>query len=40
MISPWPRAFSAITIGGVEIATARAGFYKHERVTIWGGLLP
>ena len=32
MISPLAVPFPAIPpIGGVEIATARAGFYKHER---------
>ncbi|RIJ67189.1 bifunctional glutamate N-acetyltransferase/amino-acid acetyltransferase ArgJ [Brevundimonas sp. LPMIX5] len=32
MISPLAVPFPAIaSIGGVEIATARAGFYKHER---------
>jgi len=32
MISPLAVPFPAIApIGGVEIATARAGFYKHER---------
>ena len=32
MISPLAVPFPTIPpIGGVEIATARAGFYKHER---------